>query len=93
LLVSSAIQYGFGSFQVAVSFLLAIIVMNDAMGVRYETGKQAKVINELVKEIFSGKSADVNANLKELIGHTPFQVLIGALLGALIPFALYFLFF
>ena len=93
LLVSSAIQYGFGSFQVAVSFLLAIIVMNDAMGVRYETGKQAKIINELVKEIFSGKSADVNANLKELIGHTPFQVLIGALLGALIPFALYFLFF
>jgi len=93
LLTSSAIQYGFGSFQVAVSFLLAIIVMNDAMGVRYETGKQAKVINELVKEIFSGKATDINANLKELIGHTPFQVLVGGVLGVAVPFALYFLFF
>ena len=82
LLVSSAIQYGFASFNVAVSFLLAIIVMSDATGVRYETGKQATVINELVKEIFSGKSTDINQNLKTLIGHTPFQVLVGGVLGA-----------
>ena len=82
LLVSSAIQYGFASFNVAVSFLLAIIVMSDATGVRYETGKQATVINELVKEIFSGKSTDINQNLKTLIGHTPFQVFIGGILGA-----------
>lgn len=86
LLVASAIRYGFGSFQFAVSALLAIIVMNDAMGVRYETGKQAKVINQLVKEIFSGKSNDVNKNLKELVGHTPFQVLVGAIVGAAVPF-------
>ncbi|MBR4873681.1 MAG: divergent PAP2 family protein [Clostridia bacterium] len=86
LLVASAIRYGFGSFEIAVSILLAIIVMNDAMGVRYETGKQAKVINQLVKEIFSGKTAEVNKNLKELVGHTPFQVLVGALLGAAVPF-------
>ena len=82
LLVSSAIRYGFASFNVAVSFLLAIIVMSDAAGVRYETGKQATVINELVKEIFSGKATDVNQNLKTLIGHTPFQVFVGGLLGA-----------
>ena len=86
LLVSSAIQYGFAEFHVAVSFLLAIIVMNDAMGVRYETGKQAKVINELVKEIFSGQSTDINKNLKELVGHTPIQVFVGAILGAIVPF-------
>lgn len=86
LLVSAAIQYGFAHFNVAVSFLLAIIVMNDAMGVRYETGKQAKVINELVKEIFSGRSPDVNKNLKELVGHTPIQVFVGAFLGAAVPF-------
>ncbi len=82
LLVSSAIRFGFGSFEVAVSFLLAIIVMRDATGVRYETGKQATVINELVKEIFSRKSTDLNQNLKTLIGHTPFQVFVGAILGA-----------
>ena len=82
LLVSSAIRYGFASFNVAVSFLLAIIVMSDATGVRYETGKQATVINELVKEIFSGKATDINQNLKTLIGHTPFQVFVGGILGA-----------
>ena len=71
-----------------ITSMLAVIVMNDAMGVRYETGKQAKVINQLVKEIFSGQSADVNKNLKELVGHTPLQVLVGALLGAAVPFAM-----
>ena len=88
LVVSSAIEYGFGSFGFAASVLLAIIVMNDAMGVRYETGKQAKVINQLVKEIFSSKPSDINKNLKELVGHTPLQVFVGALLGAAVPFLL-----
>lgn len=84
LLVSSAIRYGFASFEVAISTLLAIIVMSDATGVRYETGKQATVINELVKEIFSGKATDINQNLKTLIGHTPFQVLVGGILGVIV---------
>ena len=88
LVISSVIEYGFGSFNFAVAVLLAIIVMNDAMGVRYETGKQAKVINRLVKEIFSGQSADINKNLKELVGHTPLQVLVGALLGVVVPFVM-----
>jgi acid phosphatase family membrane protein YuiD len=69
---------------VAISTLLAIIVMSDATGVRYETGKQATVINELVKEIFSGKATDINQNLKTLIGHTPFQVLVGGVLGIIV---------
>lgn len=88
LLVSSVIEYGFASFNFAVSVLLAIIVMNDAMGVRYETGKQATVINQLVKEIFSGQSTNVNKNLKELVGHTPLQVFVGAILGAIVPFVM-----
>ena len=84
LLVSSAIRYGFAGFEIAASLLLAIIVMRDATGVRYETGKQATIINELVKEIFSGKATDLNQNLKTLIGHTPFQVFVGGVLGAIV---------
>ena len=87
LAVSSAWQFGFASFQFAISVLLATIVMSDATGVRFETGKQAKIINEIVIELFSGKG-DTNANLKELIGHTPFQVLVGAILGIIVPIVL-----
>ena len=87
LVVSSAWQYGFGHYAFAVSVLLATIVMSDATGVRLETGKQAKIINQLIAEIFTGKG-DVQANLKELIGHTPFQVAVGAILGVLVAVVL-----
>ena len=45
---AAAIVYGFGSFEFAISAMLAIIVMHDAMGVRMETGKQGKVLNEMI---------------------------------------------
>lgn len=88
LLTSSVMVYGFSGYESAASLLLAVIVMSDATGVRYETGKQAKVINKLLEELFSGKAKDPQANLKELIGHTPFQVAVGALLGFSVAFAL-----
>ncbi len=88
LLTSSVMVYGFGGYESAVSLLLAVIVMSDATGVRYETGKQAKVINKLIEELFSGKAKDPQANLKELIGHTPFQVMVGAILGFIVAFTL-----
>ncbi len=89
LLTSSAIKYGFGSYQVAFSTLFAVIVMSDATGVRYETGEQAKVLNRMIKEVFSGEKIDIEANFKELIGHTPFQVFVGALLGVAVAFVMY----
>ena len=59
--------------------------MYDAMGVRQETGKQGKVLNEMM-EIFTqmGKNIDAEKALKELVGHTPLQVLMGAILGIII---------
>ena len=92
LVVASSIVNGAGSYQFAVSTLLAIIVMSDAMGVRLETGKQAKMINKIVLELFEGKG-DTNAHLKEIIGHTPFQVFMGAGLGIIVPIVLRFLVF
>ena len=79
--------YGLGSFEFAVTVILAIIVMHDAMGVRLETGKQAKLINEIVDtfKTMSGKTL-AEEKLKEFVGHTPLQVLIGAILGIVIGF-------
>ena len=81
LFSASAILYGFGSFQFAVCFTLAVIVMTDAVGVRQETGKQAKILNRIIEEMFSGDHEKSEKALKELVGHTPFQVAMGALVG------------
>ena len=85
LATSSGIKYGGGSFEFAISVMLAIIVMYDAMGVRRETGKQGRVLNEML-EIFTNMGNQISAEekLKEFVGHTPLQVLMGAILGALI---------
>ena len=82
LATACAIQYGAASFEFAVTAILALVVMYDAIGVRQETGKQAKVLNDMV-ELFShmGKDMDIEKQLKELVGHTPLQVLAGAILG------------
>lgn len=85
LATATGMEYGGGSFEFAIAVILAIIVMHDAMGVRRETGIQAKVINEML-EIFTnmGKKMSPEEKLKEFVGHTPLQVLAGAILGILI---------
>lgn len=77
--------HGFGSPVFAVTVILAIIVMHDAMGVRLETGKQAKLLNQILDSFktLEGKKL-TEEKLKEFVGHTPMQVLMGALLGILI---------
>lgn len=87
LAASSGILYGLGSFEFAVTAIFAIVVMYDAMGVRRETGRQSKVLNEMI-ELFShmGKNVNVEDTLREFIGHTPLQVLAGAILGIALAF-------
>ena len=87
LTTASAYRYGLGSAEFAISFVLAAVVMYDAMGVRRETGKQAKLLNEIVESFrtMNGKKL-AEEKLKEFVGHTPLQVLMGALLGILIGF-------
>ena len=91
LAVYSLLAHGPGSFQFAVTAVLAVIVCHDAMGVRMETGKQAVVINALVElfESLSGKDLP-DGELKELVGHTPLQVLAGMLLGVLNALVMHF---
>ena len=83
LCAAGAGAYGLGSFQFAISFVFAFIVMYDACHVRLETGKQAVAIKELQDVIRKlGEHALSPADtLKELVGHTFPQVIVGALLG------------
>lgn len=80
---ATGLQCGWDSPLFAVATILAVIVMHDAVGVRQETGKQAKVINNMLKLLESmgrGKMTPVET-LKEFVGHTGRQVVVGALSG------------
>ena len=88
LVVITGWCYGFGSIYFAICGILAIIVMNDAAGVRLEAGKHAasiKQIAETINDMFLNKDEKIRTEkLKELIGHTPVQVFCGALLGIIV---------
>ena len=64
------LNYGVTSILFAVSLFFSLIVIYDSMGIRYESGNQAKIINKVV-----------GTNLKEKLGHTPLEVLSGVILG------------
>ena len=85
LVVAAARLYGPDSAIFGLAFIMAIIVMYDARGVRREAGLQAQVLNEMIAFFQNmGKSVSYEEQLKELIGHTPLQVTAGAILGILI---------
>ena len=85
---------GFGSPLFALACILAIIVMHDAMGVRLETGKQAKLLNEMVTllEALGQPKLSMEKKLKEFVGHTPSQVTAGMLLGIAVAVIYYYVF-
>ncbi len=84
--VMTGLQCGFGSAYFAIAAILAFVVMHDAMGVRLETGKQAQVINEMFEFLdrLSEESISMDVKLKELVGHTPMQVVAGCVLGIVV---------
>lgn len=82
LATATGIQCGGASIEFALAAIFAIVVMYDAMGVRHETGKQAKLLNEMIEAFaLMGKNMNFEETLKEFVGHTPIQVLAGAILG------------
>lgn len=96
MVIATARSEGFGSAIFAVAAVVAIITMHDAMGVRRETGEQAKVLNKMIEQWIdvTEKNAPFlqNMHLKEMVGHTPLQVLagfvVGCVVGALYPMTL-----
>ena len=81
---------GFDSPLFALAFAIGMIVVYDAAGVRRQAGLQAQRINLLINEIFAGK-AITEERLKEVLGHTPNQVIGGVALGILVPLLDYLL--
>lgn len=82
LMTAIGISEGLTSPIFAVSFVFSIIVMYDAAGVRRAAGKQATILNQLINS--NQIKVDTNEKLKELLGHTPFQVFIGAIYGIIL---------
>ena len=74
---------GFDSTMFALALTFAGVVMYDAAGVRRAAGKQARILNKLISTPGLTKE-EVNEKLTEALGHTPFQVFVGALIGVLV---------
>jgi len=85
LATSVAIIQGLGSVAFGITAILALVVMYDAAGIRQSVGLQSVVLNRIVKELRSRRPmAELERDLREFIGHTPFQVIAGAALGIIV---------
>lgn len=76
-------EAGFGSYQFAISFVFACVVMYDAAGVRRAAGKQASLLNKII-ETPGLTGVEVQEKLVEVLGHTPLQVFVGAIIGIIV---------
>ncbi len=76
------IDSGLSSVDFALAFIFATVVMYDAAGVRRAVSVQARILNRMLTEVLEAQQFN-ERRLRELIGHTPFEVFVGALIGAL----------
>ncbi|TMF32487.1 MAG: divergent PAP2 family protein [Chloroflexi bacterium] len=74
---------GLGSAQFAIALIFTFVVMDDAAGLRRAAGRQAEVLNRLVEDLVHMRGVQ-EAHLRELLGHTPFEVLVGAVIGLVV---------
>ncbi len=81
------IKEGWESHLFALAIVIAFIIMADAAGVRRETGRQAKVLNKIILEFFKEIKLK-DKRLKELVGHTPCEVIVGAFMGIVMAWIL-----
>lgn len=80
LAAATGLEYGFNSIYFALAVSFAIVVMFDAQGVRRASGKQARILNRVMEDIYwQGRINE--GRLRELMGHTPVEVIVGFLLG------------
>ncbi|MFC1898940.1 divergent PAP2 family protein [Chloroflexota bacterium] len=82
LTTSVALIQGISSVSFGISIIFTFVVMYDAAGVRRSVGQQSRVLNRILQELrFRHTATELGRDLKELIGHTRFEVIIGGLLG------------
>ena len=82
---------GWSSIEFAMSFGYALVVMYDAAGVRRAAGKQAACLNKIIMDIYKQELKEAGGKLKELLGHTPLQVLAGAVFGVVYSYYIHVL--
>ena len=82
------IQYGFDTGLFAMAFGFSVITMFDAQGVRRQSGKQAEALNKIMDDIYQQRGLQ-EAPLKELFGHTPFEVFAGGCLGVFVALLMF----
>jgi len=80
-------EEGFKSNLFAICLFFSFIVMYDAAGIRRAAGKQAEILNKIIEDLYAGRKTD--EKLKELLGHTPIEVLIGAIWGIIVALIMY----
>jgi acid phosphatase family membrane protein YuiD len=80
LATACGIEFGFHSGFFALAAIFAMVTMFDAQGVRRSTGEQAEILNRVVDDMYFHQKVDM-IRIREFVGHTPFQVLVGSLLG------------
>jgi len=80
------LHLGFDSSVFAFACVFAVVTMFDAQGVRRSTGQQAEILNKIMDDLYWGRKVGEN-RLKELIGHTPVEVITGAILGIFVALA------
>jgi len=83
LATAVGIQQGFDSVVFIITLVFAVVIAFDAQGVRRATGQQAEILNKILDDIYWRRKIQED-RLKELIGHTPFEVFVGSLLGIVI---------
>lgn len=82
---------GFDSIEFAIALGYAFIVMYDAAGVRRAAGKQAACLNKIIMDLYKQDLVEAGGKLKELLGHTPLQVVVGAIFGILYAYGVHVL--
>ena len=92
LATAVAMTNGMGTSLFAITVVLAIIVMYDAAGVRQSVGQQSVVLNRIILELKRRQPlVKIEADLRELMGHTPFEVIVGSALGILLAWSWLFI--
>ena len=84
-------DYGTDSAIFALSVIFACVVMYDAAGIRRSAGKIAATMNRVMEEFYAHRPTAAGDKLKELLGHTPFEVFMGAILGIVVSYVIHFL--
>ena len=101
LVIETALIYGTGGFEFPMAFFFMVMIVYDALNVRYQTGEQSKIINRMARDMaedaeLEGKKGSNRAafyrsvpKLKELLGHTLPEIIVGGIIGAAVAILIY----